>query len=73
MTQLHKKSITKLLADKPAPSGKPVKPNKPVPAQEQSAKIPVACSVLTEERVREIAREEVLKREMEKLETKLTQ
>ena len=58
MTNLHEKSTT---------SGEPVKPKKPLPSKEEPVKIPVPCSVLTEERVREIAREEVLRREMEKI------
>ena len=45
---------------KPTPSGKPVKPKKPLPAKEEPAKIPVPCG-LTEERAREIAREEIEK------------
>ena len=40
------------------PNGKPVYPKKPLPAQEESAKIPVPRG-FTEERVREIAREEI--------------
>lgn len=44
---------------KSIPNGKPVKPKKPVPTKEEPVKVPVPCSVLTEERVREIAREEV--------------
>jgi hypothetical protein len=47
---LNKKSQT---------SGKPVKPIKPQPTKEEPVKIPVPCSVLTEERVREIVREEM--------------
>jgi hypothetical protein len=43
------------------PSGKPVKPKKPLPTRKGAEKVPVPCSVLTEERVREIAREEALK------------
>jgi hypothetical protein len=43
---------------KPKPSGKPVKPKKPLPTKETPAKVPVACG-LTEERAREIAREEI--------------
>ena len=49
MTQLHKK---------PEPSGKPVKPNKPSPTQEQGAKVSILVA-LTEERVRKIVRDEL--------------
>jgi len=42
------------------PSGKPVKPKKPLPAKETPAKVPVACS-LAKDRVREIARGEIIK------------
>ncbi len=52
---------------KPMPSGKPVKPKKPLPAKGEPAKIPVHCSTLTEIRVRKIAREEILNREIEKI------
>ena len=45
---------------KPTPSGKPVKPKKPLPTKEEPVKIPVPCS-LTEERAREIAGEEIEK------------
>jgi hypothetical protein len=48
------------LSQKPKPSGKPVKPKKPLPEKEIPAKVPVPCG-LTEERVREIAREEITK------------
>jgi len=50
--------LTKL--KKPTPRGKPVRPKKPPPTQEAPARIPVPCS-LTEKRVREIAREEIIK------------
>ncbi len=50
---MHKKSQRES-----TPSGKPVKPKKPAPVKEEGVKISVPCSVLTEERVREIAREE---------------
>jgi hypothetical protein len=52
---------------KTTPSGIPVKPKKPSPTKEEPAKIPAPCAVLTEGRVREIIREEILKREMEKI------
>jgi hypothetical protein len=58
MNNLHKKSNT-FASKEPTPSGKPTKPKKPAPTQETSVKIPVPCSVLNEERVREIAREEI--------------
>jgi len=45
---------------KPQTSGKPVHPKKPLPAKEAPAKVPMACC-LTEERAREIAREELIK------------
>ena len=41
-------------------SVKPVKPKKPLSPKKESAKIPVPCS-LSEERIREIAREEAIK------------
>ena len=43
------------------PIGKPVKPKKPIPIKEESTKIPVPCSALTEEGVREIVRDEIAK------------
>jgi len=56
MNQLSKKENRKS-----NPSGKPVKPQKPPPTKEEAVKIPVPCAVLTEERVREIAREEIIR------------
>ncbi len=53
-----------------APNTKPVKPKKPAPAQETSVKIPVPCS-LTEQRVREIAREEIIKWQDERFASRL--
>lgn len=50
--------------NKEVPSGKPIKPKKPMPTKEGTEKIPVPCG-LTEERVREIAREEIIKWEEE--------
>jgi len=50
--------LSKEQSRKPQISGKPVKPKKPLPTGEESAKVPVACC-LTEERAREIAREEI--------------
>ncbi len=61
MVQLNNKQL-----NKSTPSGKPIKPKKPLPIHEESVKIPVPCS-LTEERVREIVREEILKRTKLKL------
>lgn len=55
MKQLNSEQLKK------STSGKPVKPKKPLPTKEESAKIPVPCSMLTEERVREIAKEEIQK------------
>ena len=55
MNELHKK----------AGGGKPVKPSKPVPSKEVGVKIAVPVS-MTEERVREIAREEIMKDTREK-------
>ncbi len=52
---------------KTTPSGTPVKPKIPLPVKEEPAKIPAPCAMLTEERAREIIREEILKREMEKI------
>lgn len=55
------------MSKEPRPSGKPARPKKPHPAKEDSAKVPVPCgaraqgATLTEERVREIVREEVAK------------
>lgn len=48
------------LNDKPLkPSGKPVKPKKPPPTKESPAEVPVPCPVLTEERIREIVKDEM--------------
>jgi hypothetical protein len=55
---LHKKSTLEG-ERKPTPSGKPVKPKKPLPTVEESAKVSVPCAVLTETRVREIVRKEI--------------
>lgn len=41
------------------PIENPVKPKKPLPTQPEPKKEPIPCSVLNEERVREIAREEI--------------
>jgi len=43
--------------EEPTPSVEPVKPKKPLPTNEEPVKIPVSC-YLSEERIREIAREE---------------
>ena len=45
----------------PKKVSKPVKPKKPLPAKEEAVKIQVPRSVLTEERVRKIVREEIIK------------
>ncbi|MFC1957632.1 hypothetical protein ACFLX0_02325 [Chloroflexota bacterium] len=55
MNQLKKKEDGKT-----NPSGKPVTPKKPKPTSEESVKIPVSCA-LTEKRIRDIAREEIIK------------
>ncbi|HEY42062.1 MAG TPA: hypothetical protein G4O18_09460 [Dehalococcoidia bacterium] len=49
----------------PTLSGKSVEPQKPLPTKEEPTKIPVPCATLTEERVREIVREEIHKWEEE--------
>ncbi len=53
--------MSKTTNKEPAPSGKPVKPKKPLPTKQEPEKVLVPCSVCTEERVREIAREEIIK------------
>lgn len=60
--------MDKVESKKSTHNGTPVKPKKPLPIKEEPAKVPTPCAVLTEEGVREIAREEILKREMEKVE-----
>ncbi len=57
-TGRYKVSDTDVISEKPLPTGKPVKPRKPAPSKEEGAKIPVPVA-LTEQRVREIVREEM--------------
>ena len=54
------KKPTKKQTEKPLEtSGKPVRPKKPMHPKVKSEKIPIPCG-LTENRVREIVREEIL-------------
>lgn len=53
--------------DNPMPNIKPVKTKKPLPTKKAPAKEPVPCPVLTEERVREVVRGEILKEKTQSL------